>query len=313
MLKKFLLFSFVLCFLFAFLLPRPTSASSGQFIIINKASNELAYYENNKLNRIFRVATGKSPSLTPEGNFKIVNKIVDRPYFKDNIPGGDPSNPLGSRWLGLNARDTWGTTYAIHGNNNPASIGNYVSLGCIRMQNDEVKWLFDKVKVDTPVIIVTASSSFDSIAKANGHTVTASTIEPAPVKENTVLSLGSRGGDVKELQQTLQNLGYKIEEISGVFDEKTEKEVQKFQADHGLTFDGIVGQETKKALKNPSKKVSTTPTPAGEKPSDTTDPPKKTKQISPEKVNEFHEYLRKSGYYVGDYHVNHGTPTPLMY
>ncbi|PMU46559.1 N-acetylmuramoyl-L-alanine amidase, partial [Pseudomonas sp. GP01-A3] len=78
-----------------------------QFIIINKAINRLAFYENGKLVKEFKVATGRSQELTPEGKFKIVNKIVNRPYYKENIPGGDPRNPLGNRWLGLNARGTW--------------------------------------------------------------------------------------------------------------------------------------------------------------------------------------------------------------
>ena len=280
--KKFLLLPFISCFLVTLFLPLPASAADGQFIIINKASNELAYYENNKLNRIFSVATGKSPSLTPEGSFIIVNKIVNRPYYKENIPGGDPSNPLGDRWLGLNARGTWGTTYAIHGNNNPASIGRYVSLGCIRMYDNEVRWLFDQVKVNTPVIIVTSSNSFDTIAKTNGQTVTASTKGSAPAITNTILRLGSSGGEVKELQQTLKNLDYDISKVSGTFDEETEKAVKEFQKTNKILVDGIVGPQTKRAFRNSPQKAVAAPPAEEEK----AQPPEETAPTEEKKIDE---------------------------
>ncbi|WP_223260309.1 L,D-transpeptidase [Priestia megaterium] len=81
--------------------PKTEAASTpSHLIIINKATNKLAYYQNGSLVRTFSVATGRTQSLTPEGHFKVVNKIVNRPYYSGNIPGGDPRNPLGNRWLG---------------------------------------------------------------------------------------------------------------------------------------------------------------------------------------------------------------------
>ncbi|MDQ0859830.1 L,D-transpeptidase [Bacillus sp. V2I10] len=100
--KMFILF--MLSFLMIFSLDLSSASAAG---IINKSNNQLEYYENSQLKKVFRVGTGRSQSLTPEGKFKIVNKIVNRPYYKDNIPGGDPRNPLGNRWLGLNARGTY--------------------------------------------------------------------------------------------------------------------------------------------------------------------------------------------------------------
>jgi hypothetical protein len=226
-----------------------SSAAGSQFIIINKANNQLAYYENSQLKKVFKVATGRSPSLTPEGKFKIVNKIVNRPYYKKRIPGGDPRNPLGNRWLGLNARGTWGTTYAIHGNNNPNSIGKYVSNGCIRMYNDEVKWLFNQVKINTPVIITTSRKSFDSIAAANGFKVRPNHSMPA-VTNGEILKKGSRGNAVRELQRKLTSLGYDTKGVDGTFGSNTEQAVRQFQKDHGLTADGIVGPATKKVLES---------------------------------------------------------------
>ncbi len=172
---------------FLLLISSNVSANSGkQLIIINKATNELAFFDSGTLVNVFDVATGRTDTLTPEGTFKIVNKIKDRPYFKENIPGGDPRNPLGDRWLGLDARGTYGTTYAIHGNNNPNSIGTYVSAGCVRMHNDEVRWLFDQVELFTTVIITNSTASFEEIAKSQNYPLEIQTInQKLTLLENT--------------------------------------------------------------------------------------------------------------------------------
>ncbi|RXZ83697.1 hypothetical protein EBB07_04755 [Paenibacillaceae bacterium] len=140
-----------------------------ELIIVNKKTNELGYFRQGKLEKVFSVGTGKTSDLTPNGTFKIVNKIKNRPYYKEKIPGGDPANPLGDRWLGLDVNGTPGTTYAIHGNNNAKSIGKYVSAGCIRMHNSEVHWLYDQVKVGTKVVVTSTANSFETIAKAHGY------------------------------------------------------------------------------------------------------------------------------------------------
>jgi hypothetical protein len=170
-------------------------ASGSQLIIINKGTNQLAFFEDGKLISTFRVATGRSNSLTPEGTFKIVNKIKNRPYYKDKIPGGHPSNPLGDRWLGLDARGTYGTTYAIHGNSNPASIGTYASAGCVRMHDEEVRWLFDRINLYATVVITNSSKSFDAIAAANNYVpysklqaVTVDKVSPEPEKTSVTVT-----------------------------------------------------------------------------------------------------------------------------
>ncbi|OWR30823.1 hypothetical protein CDO73_09545 [Saccharibacillus sp. O23] len=154
---------------FSFAGAAQAAGSGEQLIIINKKTNQLAFFDNGKLNSTFPVATGKTKDLTPEGKFKIVNKIKNRPYYKDNIPGGDPRNPLGDRWMGLEVGSTYGTTYAIHGNNNENSIGKYVSAGCIRMHMDDIHWLFDQVNKGTYAVITSSSLSFEQIAANNGY------------------------------------------------------------------------------------------------------------------------------------------------
>lgn len=72
----------------------------------------------------------------------------DSPNLPEVIPGGTPENPMGARALTLT-----GGEYAIHGTNRPESIGTYASYGCIRMFNEDIVDLFDRVKVGTQVIV----------------------------------------------------------------------------------------------------------------------------------------------------------------
>ncbi|MFE4036234.1 MULTISPECIES: L,D-transpeptidase [unclassified Priestia] len=138
-------------------------------IIINKYYNKLAYFHDGKLEMVDPIATGKTWEKTPVGFFKIVNKIKNRPYYTGHIPGGDPRNPLGKRWLGLNANNTYGDTYGIHGNSNENSIGKYVSQGCVRMHNASVEKLYDKVQVGTPVAITYSYKSFVELTSVYGY------------------------------------------------------------------------------------------------------------------------------------------------
>mgnify|MGYP001194430636 CR=1 FL=1 len=145
------------------------AAGSSDLLVVNKQTNKLAYFSGGKLVRTFSVATGKTTTLTPEGIFPIVVKIKNRPYYKENIPGGDPANPLGDRWLGLEVNGTKGTTYAIHGNNNESSIGKYVSAGCIRMHNEDIHWLYPLIAKNTKVVITSSALDMEHIAIKNGY------------------------------------------------------------------------------------------------------------------------------------------------
>ena len=141
-----------------------SNAASKHMIIVNTKKNTLNYYVNYTLVKKFRCATGKASTPTPQRKTTIVNKIKNRPFYKTGIPGGDPRNPLGKRWMGLNIDGTQGSTYGIHGNNNEKSIGKNVSHGCIRMHNSEVEWLFDQVPLGTVVLIKNTSNSDNYIA-----------------------------------------------------------------------------------------------------------------------------------------------------
>ena len=64
------------------------------------------------------------------------------------IRGGAPNNPMGEFALTLGDG-----TYAIHGTNRPQSVGRFVSHGCIRMYNADIRALYSMVGVGTPVIV----------------------------------------------------------------------------------------------------------------------------------------------------------------
>jgi lipoprotein-anchoring transpeptidase ErfK/SrfK len=73
----------------------------------------------------------------------------------ERVPGG-PANPLGARALYLFQGKT-DTLYRIHGTNQPEFIGQAVSSGCIRMTNEDVIDLFDRVKLGATVIVLAPS------------------------------------------------------------------------------------------------------------------------------------------------------------
>ena len=71
------------------------------------------------------------------------------PGVTPTIPGGSPRNPMGAAVLGLDRGN-----YAIHGTNNPRSIGGFVSHGCIRMYNTDIMDLYERVPVGAKVAVV---------------------------------------------------------------------------------------------------------------------------------------------------------------
>lgn len=138
------------------------------FIIVNKKTNEAAYIDENKVQSVVQAATGKTEELTPEGLFTVTVKAPNPYYRKKDIPGGDPENPLGTRWIGFDAENSDGRIYGIHGTNNPSSIGTYASLGCIRLQNKHVEAFYDRVPLGTKVLVISTDQSFKELAVKYG-------------------------------------------------------------------------------------------------------------------------------------------------
>lgn len=93
----------------------------------------------------------KWPRWTPTKNM-IRRQPGKYAKFAGGVPGG-PGNPLGSRALYLyrNGRDT---LYRIHGTTQPSSIGRSVSNGCIRMLNEHVQDLYERVPKGASVVVL---------------------------------------------------------------------------------------------------------------------------------------------------------------
>lgn len=94
---------------------------------------------------------------TPVGTFHIQNKAEWAAwvaYWGEYIPGGSHRNPLGARWLGTTARGReTGRVIGIHGTNQPSSIGQRISGGCIRLTNAHSIELYETIPIGTRVVI----------------------------------------------------------------------------------------------------------------------------------------------------------------
>ncbi len=179
-------------------------------ITIDIEEKELTLRQGEQILKVYPVAVGKPSTPTPTGNWRIIQKTLD--------PGG----PFGARWMRLSV--PWGG-YGIHGTDQPESIGNAASHGCVRMLNEDVIELYDIVPLGTEVRIT-------------GITFTGRT-----------LYLGVQPGeDVRSVQEILQELGYYGGPIDAVYSEEVRDAVLEFQKDYGLTPDGVVGPNTYQAL-----------------------------------------------------------------
>jgi lipoprotein-anchoring transpeptidase ErfK/SrfK len=136
----------------------------GPAIVISRDGHWLRLYGirkngRTKLVRTFGVATGQPSFPTPTGHWHVVEKQKNPWWFPPDSPWAQglkpippgPGNPLGTRWMGLDAAGV-----GMHGTPDAASIGYSASHGCIRMRIPDAEWLFDRVRIGTPVFIISA-------------------------------------------------------------------------------------------------------------------------------------------------------------
>jgi lipoprotein-anchoring transpeptidase ErfK/SrfK len=116
--------------------------------VVHKKSYVLDVYLGDTFVKSFQVGLGVDGS-TPTGEWRIKNKLENPTYYPPRggtiVAADDPQNPLGERWVGLEGVSGEATSqerYGIHGTSEPESIGKSVSLGCIRMHNADVEWLY---------------------------------------------------------------------------------------------------------------------------------------------------------------------------
>jgi len=144
-------------------LPLPPNGSSGYVrasevkialvrtrIVVELSERRLTLFESGRRVMRARIGVGAAATPTPTGRF----------YVDQRFRLSDPSGPFGSAALGLAAYSEtlrgWpqGAPIALHGTNDPVSIGGSASHGCIRLDEHDLERLFALVSVGTPVRIV---------------------------------------------------------------------------------------------------------------------------------------------------------------
>lgn len=144
-------------------IPRETISYNGPYgpgtIVISTAERRLYLVQTGGRAIRYGIGVGR-PGFTWGGTQSITMKrewpdwrppaqmLKRRPDLPRYMPGG-PDNPLGARALYLGS-----SLYRIHGSNEPETIGQAVSSGCIRMVNEDVEDLYDRVKVGTRVVVL---------------------------------------------------------------------------------------------------------------------------------------------------------------
>ncbi len=123
-------------------------------LVIKLNDRRVYVYQDDKLKTSYPIAIGREGWETPTGTHKVIQKIPNpswkHPFTGEIIPPG-PENPLGERWIGF---WTDGTNYiGFHGTPNEETVGQAASHGCVRMLNQDVLALFEKVGIGTTVVV----------------------------------------------------------------------------------------------------------------------------------------------------------------
>lgn len=131
------------------------AAEEPQVLKLNLTKRQVTIFRGGKAFKSYPVAVGKEGWGTPVGEHKIKTMYRNPPWknpFKGGvIPGGDPANPLGKRWIGFwTDNKNW---IGFHGTPNRGSVGQAASHGCVRMYNEHVEELYELVTIGTPVIV----------------------------------------------------------------------------------------------------------------------------------------------------------------
>ncbi len=192
---------------------RPSHASSkplpeGEiYLEVDTEVAELRVWVGDTLWKTYPVAVGKWATLTPVGEWKIVDK------------GYESGGAFGTRWMALDV--PWGG-YGIHGTNRPWSIGTYASLGCVRMFNEDIEELYELVPIGTRVVIVGYRPPLD-FGKPFGP--------------------GTIGPEVVRLQEALREFGFDAGPSDGRYGHLTERAVQEVREVFGLGREGWASRD----------------------------------------------------------------------
>ncbi|PAX52311.1 L,D-transpeptidase [Brunnivagina elsteri] len=121
-------------------------------LVVKLKAKKVYVYQGNEIIASYAIAVGKPGWETPKGTYRVFEQEIN-PIFKSfktgRIINAGAENPLGPRWIGIWTDGK--TRLGFHGTNQPELIGKAVSHGCIRMRNQDVTALYEKVKVGTVV------------------------------------------------------------------------------------------------------------------------------------------------------------------
>lgn len=130
---------------------------------ISKSQFRLDLYLQDTYVRSYQVGLGAANG-TPEGEWKVENRLKNPTYYppassdkKKIISPDDPSNPLGEHWIGLTgisgaAKGQEG--FGIHGTIEPNSIGKNASMGCVRMRNEDVAFVYKLLEPGASIVTI---------------------------------------------------------------------------------------------------------------------------------------------------------------
>ena len=162
--------------------------AKNRLIVISIPDRKLVLMEDGVAKRVYPVAVGKPSTPSPVGHFTIARRVSNPTYSHNGkVVAPGPSNPVGSRWMGLSTKG-----YGIHGTNEPNSIGKAASHGCIRVGKADIEELFALVQVGDEVEIHAEHDT--TVAMALGEATPA--VPPAPatvVSVTQVLVAGNEG------------------------------------------------------------------------------------------------------------------------
>jgi lipoprotein-anchoring transpeptidase ErfK/SrfK len=119
-------------------------------IVVTLSTRSLVVYRSDRPIFHARVAVGAPQTPTPVGRY----------FINERFLLSDPNGPFGVAALGISAHSdvlrTWvqGGPIALHGTDDPASLGSAASHGCIRLTNDDMRRLFALAPAGTPVSIL---------------------------------------------------------------------------------------------------------------------------------------------------------------
>jgi lipoprotein-anchoring transpeptidase ErfK/SrfK len=140
------------------LTPRRLRARTGAVVTVSRHERKARLFSHLRFVKSYRVAVGQPAWPTPNGLFHVYSKQVDPAWSVPRqswaggqggqvIPGGSDANPLKARWIGF------ASGVGFHGTADLGSLGGAQSHGCVRMRIRDVKDLYRRVRIGTPVYV----------------------------------------------------------------------------------------------------------------------------------------------------------------